>query len=436
MSKIFVVGIGYKPLERRAREIVLSSETILASGRLHEVFSRYEEYETVKDRVKVINNINDTIAFLQSSLLGDEASLITLLASGDPMFFGIGRRAIEDLGKEMVEIIPELSSIQLAFARIKEPWDDALLMSLHGGPDPNRRRKLEYGLQDLPDLLYAHNKIAILTDKINNPSVIARTLADAGGDTVAPILYVCEKLGYPDEKITEGTVSAIAAQSFSDPNVVIIISRAEEQKRRSQDAKNRNAGIFGLTADNIIHSRGLITKDEVRAITLHKLQLPANGVFWDIGAGSGSISLEAARLCPRLALFAVERAEEQIQNITANKRSLQLTNIRIIHGSAPEALTDLPHPDRVFIGGSGGKIGEIIGKVSDRMEKGIIVINAATLETFTLAAKSLKRAGYAVEVSQVSISRMKPIGEGHLFAAQNPIFVIKGEKQIRLNLPC
>jgi precorrin-6B C5,15-methyltransferase / cobalt-precorrin-6B C5,C15-methyltransferase len=428
MSKIFAVGIGYKPLEKRARDIVLNSETILASGRLHEVFKRYEEYDAVKDRVKVINNINDTIAFLKASLHGNEASVITLLASGDPMFFGIGRRAVEELGKEMVEIIPELSSVQIAFARIKEPWDDALLMSLHGGPDPNRRRKLEYSLHDLPDLLSAHNKIAILTDRINNPAIIARTLAAVWGDTTALKLYVCEKLGYPDEKITGGTASAIAAGSFSDPNVVILIKSADEVEGGSLNATGENDVVFGLTADNIIHSRGLITKDEVRAVTLHKLQLPATGVFWDIGSGSGSISLEAARFCPRLALFAVERNEEQIRNITENKRRLQLANIRTIHGSAPEALAALPHPDRVFIGGSGGRITEIIGKVGHRMKQGIIVINAATVETFTLATESLKKAGYAVEVSQVSISRMKPLGDGHLFAAQNQVFVIKGKK--------
>jgi precorrin-6Y C5,15-methyltransferase (decarboxylating) len=339
-----------------------------------------------------------------------------------------------------VEIIPELSSIQLAFAHIKEPWDDALLISLHGGPDPNRRRKLEYRLQDLPSLIAVRNKIAILTDRVNNPSVIAQTLLDAQKQSEnfdsSLKLYVCEKLGYPDEKIVEGTASVIASQSFADPNVVIIIQEAKHQELgRSEIVSHDNPEIvtsfgskFGLTEDVIIHARGLITKDEVRAVVIHKLQLPEAGVLWDIGAGSGSVSLEAARLFPGLRVFAIERDEEQIKNITANRERFQVPNITILHGPAPESLTGLPSPNRVFIGGSGGSIGAIIEMSGNRMKRGIIVVNAATVETLNLAAEALRRAHYFVEVYQISVSRMKAIGDGHFFSAQNPVFVIKGEK--------
>ncbi len=440
MSKIFVIGIGYKPLGQRARGIILNSVTILASNRLLDVFARYEEYSAVKERVKVINSVNGTIDFIKSALHDDETSNIILLASGDPLFFGIGRRAVEEIGKDRVEIIPDLSSIQLAFAHIKEPWDDALLISLHGGPDPNRRRKLEYQLRDLPSLLAMSKKIAILTDKVNNPAVIAQTLLDAQEhpehlDSTLKI-YVCEKLGYPDEKITEGTTSVVASQSFSDPNVVIIVNDAKNEEHGRSEIKNLNATEictssrirFGLTENAILHSRGLITKDEVRAVTLHKLQLPEAGVFWDIGAGSGSVSLEAARLFPRLSVFAVERDEEQIKNMTANRERFQVLNTTILRGSAPDTLTELPSPNRVFIGGSGGSIGAIIEMTGKKMKSGIIVVNATTVETLNLAIEALKRADYFVEVSQISVSRMKSIGDGHFFSAQNPVFVIKGEK--------
>ncbi len=433
MSKLFVIGIGYKPLGKRAREIILNSETILASNRLLDVFARYEEYSAVMDRVKVINNISGTIDFMKSALHDDETSVTTLLASGDPLFFGIGRRVVEEIGKDMVEIIPDLSSIQLAFAHIKEPWDDALLIGLHGGPDPNRRRKLEYRLQDLPLLLAVRNKIAILTDKVNNPTVIAQTLLDAQRQSEqfysALTLYVCEKLGYPDEKITGGTASLIASQSFSDPNVVVIIGNAKDKKRVKSEINTTTDIRFGLTENAILHSRGLITKDEVRAVTLHKLQLPEAGVFWDIGAGSGAVSLEAAGLFPGLSVFAVERDEEQVVNITANRERFRVPNITILHGPAPEALAELPAPDRVFIGGSGGSIGAIIEMIGNKMKSGVIVVNAATVETLNIAVEALKRAHYFVEVSQISVSRMKSIGDGHFFSAQNPVFVIKAEKQ-------
>lgn len=436
MARIFVIGIGYKPLDKRATGIIANSKVILASDRLLDVFARYEEYELVKDRLKVNNSITETIDFMKILVSDDPASHITLLASGDPMFFGIGRRAVEEFGKDMVEIIPDLSSIQQAFSRIKEPWDDALFISLHGGPDPNRRRKLEYSLRDIPSLLEKHNKIAVLTDGVNNPSVIAQTLIDSAELSGLPAfelkLHVCEKLGYPDERITEGTPREIAAQSFSDPNVVIIRRGAEARKCGSIEGKDKkNTSIkFGLREDEIIHSRGLITKDEARAATIHKLRLPERGILWDIGAGSGSLSIETARLCPGLKVFAVEKDEEQIKNISANKEKFSVTNMEIINGLAPDALGGLPSPDRVIIGGSGGKIVEIIRTVGNRMQAGIVVINAATLETLNKATDALREAHYAIEVFQISVSKMKQLGDSHTFSAQNPIFVIKGEKQI------
>ena len=184
---------------------------------------------------------------------------------------------------------------------------------------------------------------------------------------------------------------------------------------------------FGLTENEITHSRGLITKDEVRAVTIHKLRLPQRGVLWDIGAGSGSVSVETARLYPEIKVLAVEKDEEQIKNIKENRIKFDALNIEIIKGRAPDVLINLPAPHRVFIGGSGGKLKEIIDLIA-KMQTAIIVINAATVETLNIAVAELQRNGFLVDVSQVSVSRMKKIGEGNCFSALNPIFVIKGEK--------
>ena len=434
MTRIFIIGIGYKPLDKRSRQIILKSRTILASGRLLDVFSRYEEYDAVRDRIRVIDNIGETLNYMKAALSGDETSTIALLASGDPMFFGIGRRSLEDFGKDICEILPDMSSMQLAFARIKEPWDDALLISLHGGPDPNRRRKLEYAVGDIPALSVRHQRIGILTDKINNPSAIAQALlSNCDAELLSALkLYVCEKIGYSNERVTEGSASEIAALSFSDPNLVIITNeragRGGAPHRPSPSSQTATDIRFGLTEGEIGHSRGLITKDEVRAAAIHRLRLPRTGILWDIGAGSGSVSIEVARLCPDLRIYAVEKDEEQIANIIQNRDRFTLSNIDIIRGSAPEILTSLPAPDRVFIGGSSGRIDDIISHASSRMIAGVIVVNATTLETFTITVATLKKAGYSLEASQISVSRMTPIGEGHYFSAQNPVFVIQGKK--------
>lgn len=420
-NKLYVIGIGYKPLNKRSHDIVLDADVILASGRLMEIFPSYEEYSAVRHKVMVINRIDEVMEYIRGNR--DKQS-IALLASGDPMFFGIGRRVVEEFGNEYLEIIPDLSSIQMAFSGIKEPWDDAFLMSLHGGPDPEKRRRLPYEINDIPMLLDRHNKIAILTDKENNPAVIASFLNSSPLAHHSSLsLYVCEKLGYPDEKITEGTPAEIAEKSFPETNVVIIKDQGSRIKGQGPALR------FGLTEKELSHSRGLITKDEIRAVTLHKLRLPEKGVFWDIGAGSGSVSVEAARLYPGLKVYAIERDKEQLANIEENMVKFGARNIIIKSGEAPEALRDLPSPDRVFIGGSRGRLPEIIDCIMEKMVKGAIVLNAITLETLNEALPALESNGLGPEVSQISVARSKvQNGQRHM-AALNPVFVIKGERK-------
>ncbi|MEW6713593.1 MAG: precorrin-6y C5,15-methyltransferase (decarboxylating) subunit CbiE [Nitrospirota bacterium] len=418
MSKLYVIGMGYKPFDKRALEIIRSSDIILANDRLLEVLKGYEEFEDIKNRLRIINNVYETMEFIKSEMQNPESRIITLLASGDPLFFGIGRMVVREFDKEDVEILPDLSSIQVAFARIKEAWSDAFLMSLHTGPDPEKRRSLEYEIGDIPHLLKTHHKIGILTDKENNPSAIANKLSACGSDLK---MFVCERLGYPDEKITEGVPEDIAKQTFEHPNVVIIIQNTEH---RTQSTEFR----FGLREDEIQHSKGMITKDEVRAVTTHKLRLPEAGILWDIGAGSGSISIEAARLCHKLEVFAIEKNEDRIKHIENNKESFGIRNLRVIKGEAPQVLDGLPTPDRVFIGGSGGTLDEIVRSISEKMRQGIVVINAVTIETLNSAMKCLEEDGFRVDVTEVSVSKSKMINQKRHMSALNPIFIVKGER--------
>ena len=223
MTDIYVIGIGYKPLDQNERKALYKSDVILSSERLLAVFKRYREFKKVLEKVLVLNTVNETIEYMKSRASESGGKVfITVLASGDPLFFGIGRRIINEFGKERVAIMPDLSSIQVAFARIMEPWDNAFLMSLHKGPDPLKKRNLKYYMKDVPDLLNKHGKLAILTDTENNPSEIAKALV--GSNVLSPIIFVCEKLGDSDERITKGTPEDIAAMSFVTPNVVIILS--------------------------------------------------------------------------------------------------------------------------------------------------------------------------------------------------------------------
>lgn len=222
MIKLYLIGIGFRPFDKKASEIIYNSNLILStSNRLYEIFKGYKEFEEVKDRIKVIPNIDEIIEFIKSEILNPKFQTIALIASGDPMFHGIGKRAVKEFGKEMVEILPDLSCIQIAFSRIKEPWDDAFLISFHRS---GNLEKNKYEIDDIPLLLTKYNKIAILTNEQNNPAEIAKVIKE-----LPVIMYVFERLGYPDEKIIECAPDVILKRESLTPNVVILQKRIEEK---------------------------------------------------------------------------------------------------------------------------------------------------------------------------------------------------------------
>jgi precorrin-6Y C5,15-methyltransferase (decarboxylating) len=230
MPRLFVIGIGYRPLDDRARTAVLLSSALFASPRLAEVFRRYAEFEKVEGRLIINESIGETFSVIKGTLDGGAAA-VTLLASGDPLFHGIGRRVLAEFGRVEVEILPDLSCVQVAFARLGTAWDDALLISLHGGPDPGQRRRLEHNLDELPSLASLHSKIAILTDDVNSPAAIARSLFDASL-APPPRMYVCERLCYPEERVVTGTLNELSGKAFREPNVVVLLSGTGEGEPR------------------------------------------------------------------------------------------------------------------------------------------------------------------------------------------------------------
>jgi precorrin-6Y C5,15-methyltransferase (decarboxylating) len=216
VNKVTVVGIGFKPLTEAASRAVLDSDVVLTNNSLLAVFKTYPEYTGVQNRILVHDSVYETIDYIKDHYLTRK---LVLLAAGDPMFFGIGGMIVEEVGPESVEILPDLSSVQVAFSRTGETSSRALILSLHGGPDPDRRRALEHGIADLPHLLAQHEKLAILTDRVNSPEKIADELS-MGKRNIK--MYVCEKLGYSDERITEGTPEELSQMQFKHPNVVIV----------------------------------------------------------------------------------------------------------------------------------------------------------------------------------------------------------------------
>ncbi|MDA8170576.1 MAG: precorrin-6y C5,15-methyltransferase (decarboxylating) subunit CbiE [Nitrospiraceae bacterium] len=419
--RIFVIGVRFCPgfaLSAEAGKRLSESDVILTSRRILDDLSNNVDiaghngpcgldWEELRPKVKVIDKVDETVSFLRG--ISGKASV---LASGDPLFFGIGGVLAAEFPREEVEVYPALSSMQLAFARIGRPWEDAFFVSLHG------RKKRHWQPEDLPLLAGMHQKLMILTGgEGRRPRDIAPHLP---GDCR---VFVFERIGYPDENLVETTPAELerANRVFSEPNLLIV------EPARRDDIQGAEIA-FGLGEDEFEHD-GLITKDEIRAALLHKLRLPREGVLWDIGAGSGSVGIEAKRLCPGLKVYAVEKNRKRAEKIALNCLQLSAGAINVVEGEAPKILAGLPAPQRVVIGGGGGELIDIIKAVSGAMGKGIVVIPAITLESIREAMEALKGEGFAkLDAASVAVSRMTPVGDRNYMKALNPVFLIRGSR--------
>lgn len=407
MSKGCIQLIGVDLLNSGAvpAEIISGCSAIVISARMQEQIAAVLSDFSTKTII-AISPLADALEQVQAQLQHGDVAVI---ASGDPMFFGIGRRLIEDFGRERLVVHPALSSIQHAFAKFRVNWDDTAVLSLHGRSQSNFVGKL-----------LANNKTVLLTDAAMRPEVIADRLIDfLEEDSHVFTVYVAENIGMDGERFVSGTLKEIAAEEFGSLCCMILIKNVP---------KLEELPPLGLTEEDVIHSRGLITKREVRAAVLHALGIPNNGILWDVGAGSGSIGLEAARLCPDILVYSVEKSEEQHQNIAANKRKYDILNLKLIKGAAPGKLYGLPRPDRVFIGGNGGNLEEIIHLCSEQLQRGGRLVATAVIDsTYKEAPEYMLKCGLEVEMSRIEVTRISYPEKSE--KAFNPITIIVGHKR-------
>jgi precorrin-6Y C5,15-methyltransferase (decarboxylating) len=340
-----------------------------------------------------------------------------LLASGDPLWFGIGRLLLQQFGPERLRFHPAPSSLQLAFARIGRPWQDASWISLHGRePEPLAAR-----LQQRPAAL------AVLTDPSRGGAAAVRTILAASGLEAAYSLWLCERLGHPAERVQWLAPQAPLPADLDPLHLVLLI--AEPPPAPADPAA---LPLFGL-ADGLYLQHddrpGLMTKREVRIQLLADLELPERGVLWDIGAGVGSVGLEALRLRPGLAAWFVEQRGGGASLIAAHAARLGVTPAGVVEGRAPEALAALPDPDRVLLGGGGRERAAVLAVVLERLRPGgLVVIPLATVEALAELRPLLERAGCAVAVAQHQAWRGAPLADGTRLAPLNPVLVLSGRR--------
>ena len=340
---------------------------------------------------------------------------VVVLASGDPLWFGIGRLLLQQFGPQRLRFHPAPSSLQLAFARIGRPWQDASWISLHGrDPDP-----LAAALQKRPAAL------AVLTDPGRGGAEEVRRMLRASGLEAAYAVWLCERLGHPAERVQRLAPEAPLPADCDPLHLVLLIAEP-----LAPVADPAALPLFGLEDGLFLQHDdrpGLMTKREVRLQLLADLELPVRGVLWDIGAGVGSVGLEALRLRPELQAWFLEQRGGSASLIAANAERLGVKPAGVLEGRAPEALAALPDPDRVLIGGGGRGRAAVLAAVLERLRPaGVVVIPLATLEALAELRPLLEQAGLSVSVSQHQAWRGAPLAEGTRLAPLNPVLVLRG----------
>jgi precorrin-6Y C5,15-methyltransferase (decarboxylating) len=341
-----------------------------------------------------------------------------LVSGGDPLFYGVARYLCDRLGKDRFEVVPHVSSMQLAFARVKESWEDAYLASLAGRP-----------LEGIIDRIRTAEKVGLFSSDEHPPARIARALLDHGIDYFRA--YVCENLGSPDERVTQAELSELAGMEFNPLNVLILIRQPNRPDQASSAGRYR---LFGNADDVFAQSlpkRGLITQAEVRAIALAQLDVRPASIVWDIGAGSGSVAIEAAQLASEGQVFAIEPEPADILLIQANAEAFGVPNVRPVAGRAPDVLAGLPEPDAIFVGGTGRQVDLVLSAAYNRLKPGgRIVVNVATVDGLATGYETLKKLAGSVQVWNLLITRGIEQFERVRFEAMNPTFLLAATKAV------
>lgn len=406
-AKIVIVGIGddgLSGLTERARKLVQSADLVLGAEPTLRLLDGLTGRTIALDP--------EMTAALRQVREALSAKSPVLVNYGDPLFYGVARYLCDRLGKEQFEVLPHVSSMQLAFARVKESWEDAYLTSLAGRP-----------IETVIDRIRTAEKVGLFSSDAYPPSRLAQTLLDHGIDYFRA--YVCEHLGQPDERVTQAELSDLVEMDFDPLHVLILVRKPNRPDRAAKVGRYR---LFGNPDHVFAQSqpkRELITQAEVRSIALAQLDVRPTSIVWDIGAGSGSVSIEAAQLASQGMVYAIEPDPGDLALIASNTEAFGVPNVRSIAGRAPEALVALPDPDAIFIGGTGRQVEPVLKSAYERLASGgRLALNVAAIDSLAAAHKILKELAGEVLIWNISISRGIEQMDRVRFQAVNPTFLL------------
>lgn len=409
--KIPIIGIGpdgLSGLTARSRESLSSAEIVFGSETTLRLLP-----ELTAERVPIGADLPGVIERIRAGL---GSKRMAVAAGGDPLFYGTARYLCDKIGPEHFEVAPHVSTMQLAFARIMQSWEDAYLTDLSTRP-----------LEVVLDKVRTVETVGLFTSKEYPPGRVARELLARGVHYFRA--YVCENLGGKDERITQGELGDIVDLTFDPLNILILKRKPDVPDRPKTGARLRR---FGNPDDVFAQSRpktGLITQAEVRSVALAQLDLHPGDVAWDVGAGSGSVALEMANLIAPSVAYAIEQDSADYHLIVANAETFGVTNVKPVFGSAPEVFVGLPAPDAVFIGGNGGEVVRLLeASFAVLRPGGRLVVNVGTLEMISATYEVLKRLAPPVDVLLMNLARGVEQLESLRFDAVNPSVLLKVRK--------
>lgn len=399
MSRISVIGFDGGALDP-GTEGVVREAALVVGGRRH-----LGELGVEPERsAPLVGDLSEAMQKIEKT-----DGPVAVLASGDPGFFGIVRVLGDRFGRETLRVLPGRSSVSLAFARAGLHWDDAVVVSAHGR-EPRRA----------VNVCRAHPKVAVLTSPDFGPADLARDL-----EGWERSLFVAEALGGEEERYFEGDAATVAGMEWRDPNVVIAVRERWGTARKGWISFGiESPGRWALPEEDFEHRSGMITKGEIRAAILARLGPGPGDLVWDVGAGSGSVAIECARL--GAAAIAVERDRESCERVRRNA-ARHGVSVRVVEGEAPGAIRDLPEPDVVFIGGTGSHFEEIV-KLSAVAARRAVVLTLISLERVVPAVGILEGCGLGAETTLLQTSRVKGVGALHRLVPETPVFVLSGRK--------
>ncbi len=398
VSKVYVMGLGMgnpDTLTRGAMTALEDSQLIIGSQRL---LDSLEEYWGRKVALVSSRSILDE---LRSS---DEA-VASVVMSGDVGFYS-GAKALLDLLQDFdVQVIPGVSSLSYLCARLGVPWQDVYATSAHG-------REC-----DVAGVVQSHARSFFLTGGSTSPSDICVELTCRGlGDVY---VHVGERLSYGDERLSEGTAAELSKRSFDPLSVVLVENKRPLTPEVSSPFLPDGAFLRGDVP---------MTKEEVRELAVCKLRIQPTDMVWDVGCGTGSVSVEAARAAWQGQVFAIDHDEGALALTGANAEAFGLTNIRLIVGDAPEVLAGLEVPDRVFVGGSAGSLESILALAISKNPRVRLCVPAVTLETLSEALRCVRELCLSnVDIIQVCVARACAAGPYHLMRSENPVYLVTAD---------